>query len=81
MLSTVSEQLHEAAPDDAPPIDPDAVRRSYGVHRERRRARDEHRRRTRRAGARFWVVLLVLVAVCVALALTTWREIGDLFGL
>jgi hypothetical protein len=76
----VSEQLREAA-DDAPPIDPDAVERSYGEHRARRRARDEHRRRTRRAGARFWVVLLVLAVACVALALTTWREIGDLFGL
>jgi len=27
------------------------------------------------------VVLVLLVAVCVFLALTTWREIGRLFGL
>jgi len=67
--------------DDAPRLDPDAVRRSYHLHRARRRARVEHVRRTRRAGARFWLVLLLLVAACALLALTTWREIGRLFGL
>ena len=70
-----------SGPDEAPTVDPDAVRRSYHLHRARRKARIEHRRRTRRAGARFWVVLVLLVAVCVFLALTTWREIGRLFGL
>ena len=69
------------APEEAPTFDPDAVRRSYREHRARRQARIEHRRRTRRAGARFWVVLVVLLAVSVFLALTTWREIGRLFGL
>ena len=68
-------------PDDAPRLDPDVIERSYHHHRARRRARVEHRRRTKRAGARFWVVLGVLVAACVLLALTTWREIGRLFGL
>ena len=67
--------------DDAPSLDADAVRRSYQPHRARRRARVEHVRRSRRAGARFWVVLLLLVAACVVLAMTTWREIGRLFGL
>jgi hypothetical protein len=33
------------------------------------------------AGARFWLVLLLLVAACAVLATTTWREIGQLFGL
>lgn len=67
--------------DDAPTLDPDAVRRSYHEHRARRRARIEHRRRTRWAGARYWVVLVLLVAACAVLAMTTWREIGRLFGL
>lgn len=67
--------------DDAPSLDPDAVRRSYRHHRARRLARVEHSKRVKRAGARFWVVLVLLVAVCVFLALTTWREIGRLFGL
>jgi len=89
MLPTVADNVREAAPEkvaDAPPgeapiLDPDAVRRSYYHHRARRKARVERRRRTKRAGARFWVVLVTLVAVCVFLALTTWREIGRLFGL
>ena len=68
-------------PEDAPSLDADAVRRSYEQHRARRRARVEHVRRSRRAGARFWVVLVLLVAACVAIAMTTWREIGRLFGL
>ena len=66
---------------DAPLLDPDAIRRSYRAARARRAARIEHRRRTRMAGARFWVVLILLVAAVVALATTTWREIGRLFGL
>jgi hypothetical protein len=68
-------------PDDVPSLDADAVRRSYQHHRARRRARVEHVRRSRRAGARFWVVLLLLVTASVVLAMTTWREIGRLFGL
>jgi hypothetical protein len=67
--------------DEAPPLDSDAVRRSYHRHRARRKARVEHVRRTKRAGARFWVVFVLLVAACILLALTTWREIGRLFGL
>ena len=70
-----------AGPDESPALDPDAVRRSYQHHRARRRARVEHSRRTKRAGARFWVVFVLLVAAFVLLALTTWREIGRLFGL
>jgi len=66
---------------EPPRLDPDAIRRSYRAHRARRAARVEHRRRTRMAGARFWVVLILLVAAFAALATTTWREIGRLFGL
>ena len=67
--------------DEAPQLDPEAVRRSYQEHRARRRARIERRRRTRWAGARFWLVFVLLTAACVVLAMTTWREIGRLFGL
>ena len=86
----MAEDVREAAregvadavvPDEVPTLDPDAVERSYHHHRARRRARVEHRRRTRRAGARFWVVLVLLVAACILLAMTTWREVGRLFGL
>jgi hypothetical protein len=68
-------------PDEAPTLDPDAVRRSYHRHRALRRARIAHRKRTKWAGARFWVVLVLLIVACVLLAMTTWREIGRLFGL
>ena len=90
MLSPMSDQGRQPAGEgvvgaleheDAPSLDADAVRRSYQHHRARRRARIEHVRRSRRAGARFWVVLVLLVAACVVLAMTTWREIGRLFGL
>jgi hypothetical protein len=85
----VAEDLREAPREavadelasESPAADPDAVRRSYLVLRARRKARIEQRRRSKRAGARFWVVLVVLLAVCVFLALTTWREVGRLFGL
>jgi hypothetical protein len=66
---------------EPPTVDPDAIRRSYRVHRARRAARVEHRRHTRRAGARFWLVLILLLVAVVILATTTWREIGRLFGL
>jgi hypothetical protein len=66
---------------EPPNVDPDAIRRSYRVHRARRGARIEHRRRTRSASARFWVVLLLLLIAVVALATTTWHEIGRLYGL
>jgi hypothetical protein len=66
---------------EPPTLDPDAVRRSYRVHRARRAARGAHPRRARVAGARVWIVLLLLVVALVVLATTTWREIGRLFGL
>ena len=66
---------------EPPRVDPDAIRRSYHVHRARRAARVAHRRSSRMAGARFWIVLILLVVAFVALATTTWHEIGRLFGL
>ncbi len=75
-----------AGDDDAPPIDrilfdPVAVDRAYLQERARRRARVERTRARRRAGLRFWLVLMGLVAVSVLLTLTIWREVERLFGL
>lgn len=70
-----------AVGDEAPPFDPVAVDRAYLQERARRRARIERTRAQRRAGLRFWVVLLVLVSVSVLLTLTIWREVERLFGL
>ena len=58
-----------------------AVDRAYLQERARRRARSERSRARRRAGLRFWLVLLGLVAVSVLLTLTIWREVERLFGL
>ena len=66
---------------DAPPLDPGAVDRAYWHHRARRHARVEHRRATRRAGARFWLVLLVLLAVTVAIVVFIAHDIQRLFGI
>lgn len=69
------------AGDDVPVFDPVAVDRAYLQERARRRARIERSREQRRAAIRFWLVLLVLLAVSVLLTLTTWREVQRLFGL
>ena len=65
---------------DEPPLDPGATDRAYWYHRARRHARIEHRRAMRRAGARFWLVLLVLVAVTVAIAVFVAHDVQRLFG-
>jgi hypothetical protein len=67
--------------DREPPIDPDAIGRAYRRHRAKRKARVEHRRSTARAGRRFWLSMLVLVAVCIVLVITVRHEIQQLFGL
>jgi hypothetical protein len=77
----MQKSVEQAAGEDAPPIDPEAIEDAYRYHRARRRARVERRRTSRRAGLRFWVVLLLLVAASVVLALTMWREVERLFGL
>ncbi len=75
------EQLEDHVRAEAPPVDRDAVRRAYRLHRARRRARVEHRRRTRWAGVRFWLVVVVLLAIVAVLAAGLSREIYRLFGL
>jgi hypothetical protein len=75
------EPVEDTTADDSPPIDPEASEDAYRVHRARRRARFEHRRRAKRAGIRFWLVLLLLVAASTVLAVTLWREVERLFGL
>jgi len=62
-------------------VDHEAFRDTVRLHRARRKARAAHRRRTRRAGIRFWLVLLVLLVASVLLSVTIWHEIQRLFGL
>lgn len=77
----MSQNTQDPVSDDVPVVDREAVRERYKRQQAVRRARIEHRRRTKRAGARFWIVLLLLVGGFLLLALTTWRAIGQLFGL
>jgi hypothetical protein len=64
----------------APPVDPDAVRQAYLLHRARRRARFERHREKRRAGLRFWLVVLALISASIAVAVVIVDEIQRLFG-
>jgi anti-sigma-K factor RskA len=70
-----------SALEDEPPLDPDAVARSYRFHRARRAARARRHREKRWAGVRFWLVLAIVVAVAVLLAARTLGEIERVFGL
>ena len=67
-------------PESTPPLDPQAVERSYRLHRARRRARVERHRQKRLAGLRFWLVVLVLVGASLALAVLIVDEVQRLFG-
>ena len=80
-LQDVARQTRDVPSDDVPMVDHEAVRDTVRLHRARRRARIEHRKRTRRAGVRFWVVLLLLLVASVALSIIIWHEIQKLFGL
>jgi hypothetical protein len=67
--------------DEALQLDPAAVQRSYRQHRARRRARRLHVRETKRARLRFWLVLVVLVALSIYLSIVAWHQIERVFGL
>jgi len=69
------------APEEEPPLDPEAVERAYRLHRARRAARVRRHREKRWAGVRFWVVLALTGAVAAVLAARTLGEIERLFGL
>ena len=73
--------MRDVGTDDVPVVDHEAVRDTVRLHRARRKARIEHRKRTRRAGIRFWLVLLLLLVASVVLSVTIWHEIQNLFGL
>ena len=80
-LRSVAQNTREVGADDVPVVDHEAVRDTVRLHRARRKARTAHRKRTRRAGIRFWLVLLILLVASVLLSVTIWHEIQRLFGL
>jgi len=69
-----------APPEDAP-IDPSAVDLRYRYHRAQRHARVLRREETRLAGYRFYIALVVLMAIAAAFVVGAWHEIQHLFGL
>ena len=67
--------------EDEPPLDPDAIPRSYLHHRARRAARAKRHRAKRWAGIRFWLVLVLVVVITAVLAARTLGEIERVFGI
>jgi anti-sigma-K factor RskA len=67
--------------DDEPPLDPDAISRSYLRHRAKRAARARRHRERRWASIRFWIVVVAVVALAAVLAARTLGEIERVFGL
>lgn len=66
---------------EEPPLDPEAVSRSYRQHRARRAAKKRFHREKRWAGVRFWLVLALVVIVTGVIATRTLGEIERVFGL
>jgi hypothetical protein len=71
----------ESAPEEAPPLDPQAVERAYRFHRARRAARERRQRERQHASLRFWLVVALVIGAAVFLAARTLGEIEQLFGL
>jgi anti-sigma-K factor RskA len=67
--------------EEEPPLDPGAVERAYRLHRARRAARERWKRERRWAGVRFWLVLILAVAISVVLAARVLGEFERVFGL
>lgn len=67
--------------DEGLELDPVAVQRAYHLHRARRRAHRQHRRETRRANLRFWIVLLALAVAIFYISIVVWHQIERTFGL
>jgi len=85
VAETARTTAHDAAPtttpEEAPPLDPEAVERAYRFHRAKRAAKEKRHRERRLAGVRFWIVLAIVLAVAILLAARTLGEIERVFGL
>jgi hypothetical protein len=77
----VARAAQTTVPDEAPPLDPEAVHRAYRLHRAKRAARERRHRERKWAGLRFWIVFVLVLAVAVFLAAQTMGEIERVFGL
>jgi type VI protein secretion system component VasF len=68
-------------PPDVPVYDPGAVSREYRRQRAKREHRQRRTRERRAANVRFWVIVLVLLALSVYLGIAMWHQVQRLFGL
>jgi len=77
----VSSEQASREPEDDVPVDPSAIELRYRYHRAQRHARVLRRQESRLARYRFYIVMLVLLAIAVAFVLGSWHEIQRLFGI
>jgi len=77
----VAKVSQTTAPEETPPLDPDAVARAYRFHRAKREARQRRHREQRWASLRFWFVFALVLAAAAFLAARTLGEIERIFGL
>lgn len=66
---------------DDVPADPSPIELRYRYHRARRQALVRRQQETRLARYRFYITLIVLLAIAVAFVVGSWHEIQRLFGL
>jgi hypothetical protein len=71
----------QPAPADETPVDPSAVELRYRYHRAQRQARTVRREETRLAKYRFYITIVVLLAIAAGFVVGSWHEIQRLFGL
>ena len=67
--------------DDDAPVDPAAIELRYRYHRARRQARVRATQESRLAKYRFYIVLVVLIALTLAFVIAGWHEVQRLFGI
>jgi hypothetical protein len=72
--------MADPEPEDLP-VDPSAIELRYRHARARRVARVRHKEASRLARYRFYIVMVVLIAIAIAFVVAAWHEIHRLFGL
>ena len=63
------------------PLEPSTVELRSRYHRAQRQARLRRREENRLARYRFYIAMMVLLAIAVAFVIGAWHEIQRLFGL
>ena len=63
------------------PLEPSTVELRYRYHRAQRQARIRRREENRLARYRFYIAMMVLLAIAAAFVIGAWHEIQRLFGL